>query len=67
MPALVETMDRPWIALCLCILIASAAALYDRFTKRIPSRLRPEEAPKSAFGLVRADALSPYASAYGTE
>ncbi|KAF2003883.1 hypothetical protein P154DRAFT_519784 [Amniculicola lignicola CBS 123094] len=60
-------MDRPWIALYLCILIASAAVLYDQLTKRIPSRLRAEEAPKSAFGLVRADALSPHASAHGID
>ncbi|KAF2271228.1 uncharacterized protein EI97DRAFT_408568, partial [Westerdykella ornata] len=60
-------MDWAWIALYLCILLASAAVLYDQLTKRIPSRLRAEEAPKSAFGLVRADALSPHASTHGID
>ncbi|KAL9026743.1 MAG: hypothetical protein Q9196_004638 [Gyalolechia fulgens] len=56
-----------WTALSLCILIASAAVLYDQLTKRIPSRLRAEEAPKSAFGLVRADNLSSHTSAHGID
>jgi hypothetical protein len=58
-------MDRLWIALC--ILFASVAVLYDRFTKRIPSRLRAEEAPKSEFGLVRADKLESRGRAGGIE
>ncbi|KAL8905548.1 MAG: hypothetical protein Q9207_002574 [Kuettlingeria erythrocarpa] len=41
--------------------------LYDQLTKRIPSRLRAEEAPRSAFGLVRADKLSSRASAHGID
>lgn len=60
-------MDRLWIALYLCILLASAAVLYDQFTKRIPSRLRAEEAPKSEFGLVRADKLESRGRAGGIE
>lgn len=60
-------MDGPWIALYVCIFLASAAVLYDQFTKRIPSRLRAEEAPKSGFGLVRADAISSHPSAHGIE
>ncbi|KAL8724128.1 MAG: hypothetical protein Q9166_008115, partial [cf. Caloplaca sp. 2 TL-2023] len=53
--------------LSLCILTASAAVLYDQLTKRIPSRLRAEETPRSAFGLVRADKLSSRASAHGID
>ncbi|KAL8909884.1 MAG: hypothetical protein Q9171_004797 [Xanthocarpia ochracea] len=53
--------------LSLCILITLAAVLYDQLTKRIPSRLRAEEAPRSAFGLVRADKLSSRASAHGID
>ncbi|KAL9628429.1 MAG: hypothetical protein Q9164_007280 [Protoblastenia rupestris] len=56
-----------WSVLSLCILIVSAAVLYDQLTKRIPSRLRAEEAPRSAFGLVRADKLSSRASAHGID
>ncbi|KAI4193423.1 MAG: hypothetical protein LQ350_008321 [Teloschistes chrysophthalmus] len=53
-----------WIALSVCIF---TAVLYDQLTKRIPSRLQAEEAPRSAFGLVRADKLSSRASAYGID
>lgn len=51
-------MDPTLTTLYLCIFIASAAVVYDQLTKRIPSRLRAEEAPQSGFGLVRADQLS---------
>ncbi|KAH7130102.1 hypothetical protein B0J11DRAFT_244108 [Dendryphion nanum] len=40
-----------------CISIALAVA-YDQLTKKIPSRLREAEKPKSGFGLVRADRFS---------
>lgn len=60
-------MDLTWITLLLCIFFASAAVLYDQLTKRIPSRLRLEEAPKSPTGLVRADELGPNACAHGIE
>ncbi|KAL9579751.1 MAG: hypothetical protein Q9203_006566, partial [Teloschistes exilis] len=56
-----------WTALSLCIFIPFATVLYDRLTKRIPSRSRAEEAPRSAFGLVRADKLSSRASAHGID
>lgn len=58
------------LCLCLCICVASAAVLYDQLTKRIPSRLRADEAPRSASGFDRADALSPHdkpARAHGIE
>jgi hypothetical protein len=60
-------MERTWTALYLSITIVLLAVLYDQLTKRIPSRLRADEAPKSAFGLVRVDELSSHASAHGVE
>jgi hypothetical protein len=63
-------MDPTLAALYFCIVIASAAVLYDQLTRKIPSRLRVGEAPRSAFGLVRADTFSPHdetARAHGVE
>lgn len=63
-------MEPMSITLYLFIAVFSAAVIYDQLTKRIPSRRRVEEAPKSAFGLVRADELTPYdepARAHGIE
>jgi hypothetical protein len=68
--ALETTMGLTTTTLYLCICIALAAVVYDQLTKRIPSRLRAEEAPRSAFGFVRADKFSPHdkpARAHGIE
>ncbi|KAF2133614.1 TPR-like protein [Dothidotthia symphoricarpi CBS 119687] len=64
-PTLVETL-----CLCVFIFITSAAIVYDQLTKRIPSRLQHGQAPRSGFGLVRADKLSAHnkpARAHGVD
>ena len=43
------------------------ALLYDQFTRKIPTRLRPDQAPKSAFGVVPADGFASQLRASGTE
>lgn len=63
-------MDLTTTTLQVSIFIALVAVLYDQLTKRIPSRLRADEAPRSASGFSRADALSPHdkpARAHGIE
>ncbi|KAI9775707.1 MAG: hypothetical protein M1816_005776, partial [Peltula sp. TS41687] len=45
-------MDSMATAVYLLILLASAAFLYSQATKRIPTRLRADQAPKSEFGVV---------------
>ncbi|OSS44355.1 hypothetical protein B5807_10962 [Epicoccum nigrum] len=58
-PTATTTTTTTTTALCLCICIfVVSAAVYDQLTKRIPSRLRADEAPRSASGFVRADTLS---------
>ncbi|KAJ4288935.1 hypothetical protein N0V90_011276 [Kalmusia sp. IMI 367209] len=62
-------MDATSTVLYLGILITTAL-IYDQLTKKIPSRLRAKEAPRSPFGLVRADKLNPHdkpARAHGIE
>jgi hypothetical protein len=39
-------------AVYLCIFLLSLAVLYDQITKRIPTRLHANQAPKSRFGLI---------------
>lgn len=51
----IETVDiSPYYSLRIWWLLFALLVLflYDRVTKRIPSRLRPDQAPKSGFGLV---------------
>jgi hypothetical protein len=63
-------MNLTTTKLRLCIFITLVAVLYDQLTKRIPSRLQADEAPRSASGFDRADALSPHdkpARAHGIE
>ncbi|KAF7502924.1 hypothetical protein GJ744_004800 [Endocarpon pusillum] len=60
-----EEASRCLISLALTFCLKSQTAVW--LTKRIPSRLRAEEAPRSAFGLVRADKLSSRASAHGID
>ena len=36
----------------LSIFLLLLAVLYDQITKRIPTRLRADQAPKSGFGLI---------------
>ena len=55
-----------WIALALCILFP-LAVFYDQLTKRIPSRLHKHQAPRSEFGVVRADRFGSNATAQGVE
>ena len=55
-----------WIVLVLCILL-SLAVFYDHLTKRIPSRLHKHQAPRSEFGIVRADSFGPDTTAQGVE
>jgi hypothetical protein len=46
-------MDQA-VATSLCILLVSVAILYDQLTKRIPTRLRADQAPASGYGLIAA-------------
>lgn len=54
-------------AFYICVFLLSIAFIYDLATKRIPSRLRADEAPKSRFGLVPAGDYSLPARACGVE
>lgn len=54
-------------ALCLLAFIASVAFLYNQATKRIPSRLNDEQAPRSEFGVVRVDGFGSRFRAGGLE
>lgn len=59
---------EPWLfTLCLCIVLTLSAVAYDQLTKRIPSRLHAQQAPESAFGLVRADKLNLQTRSHGIE
>jgi hypothetical protein len=60
-------MDPVWTALCLPMLLILAALLYDQATRRIPTRLRADQAPKSEFGLVPVDDFALPLRAYGKE
>ena len=51
----------------LCIFLLSAALLYDQVMKRIPTRLRANQAPKSGFGLIAAAEYGLPARAQGVE
>ena len=55
-----------WIPLVFAVFLL-LAVLYDQETKRIPSRLHDNQAPRSRFGLVRADAFGSDTTAYGVE
>ncbi|RYP91980.1 hypothetical protein DL770_001901 [Monosporascus sp. CRB-9-2] len=58
-------MDLIWTALCAFLLLV--AVLYDWVTKRIPSRLRPEQAPRTRFGLDPADGFSSPGDVHGAD
>jgi hypothetical protein len=49
------------------ILLLSLLVLYDQVTKRIPTRLREDQRPKSGFGLVSATGNDLPARADGIE
>jgi hypothetical protein len=51
----------------LCILLVSVAILYDQLTKRIPTRLRADQAPTSGYGLIAAAAHDAPVRATGIE
>ncbi|MCJ1307315.1 hypothetical protein MMC25_000961 [Agyrium rufum] len=42
------------VAVYLCILLVSVVILYDQLIKRIPTRLRADQAPTSGYGLIAA-------------
>lgn len=42
------------VAAYLCILLVPVAILYNQLTKRIPTRLRADQVPKSGYGLIAA-------------
>ena len=46
-------MDQTLVLYSL-VLLLSLTLLYDQITKRIPTRLRASQAPKSGFGLIPA-------------
>jgi hypothetical protein len=50
-----------------CILLVSVAILYDQLTKRIPTRLRADQAPTSGYGLIAAAAHDAPVRAPGIE
>jgi hypothetical protein len=60
-------MDAVSTALYFLVLLISAALLYDQATRRIPTRLRVDQAPKSAFGVVPVDGFASQLRTYGTE
>jgi len=55
------------LVIYLCILLVSAAILYDQLTKRIPTRLRADQAPRSGYGLIAAAAHDAPVRARGIE
>ena len=59
-----HTNDTIVLLVCLCVPLL---VLYDRLTRRIPSRLNKDEAPRSKFELVRADSFGPNTTAQGVE
>jgi hypothetical protein len=54
-------------ALYLSVLLISAALLYDQATRRIPTRLRADQAPKSEFGVVPVGGFASQLRASGIE
>jgi hypothetical protein len=60
-------MDALTFALYLLAFIVSAAFLYYQATKRIPSRLRAEQASRSEFGIVPVDGFGSRSRAGGLE
>lgn len=42
------------LAAYLCILFVSVVILYEQLKKRIPTRLRADQAPTSGYGLIAA-------------
>jgi hypothetical protein len=55
------------VALYTCVFLLSLAVLYDQITKRIPTRLRADQAPRSGFGLIPVAEYSFPARANGIE
>ena len=55
-----------WTVLFLGIFLP-LAVFYDQLTKRIPSRLHKHEAPRSEFGVVRADSFGSNTTTQGVE
>lgn len=47
--------------------LLSAAGIYELVNRKIPSRLRIEQAPHSKFGMERADDFGSQGTAYGVE
>jgi hypothetical protein len=60
-------MDLATIVLYLSILLISAAFLYGKAAKRIPTRLRADQAPKSKFGVVPVAGFGTQSRADGLE
>lgn len=55
------------VAAYLCILLVSVAILYDQLTKRIPTRLRANQAATSGYGLIETAADDAPVRAHGIE
>ena len=66
LPQLLSPMEQT-AAVYICIFLLSLAILYDQVTKRIPTRLRADQAPKSGFGLFSAAENELPARAHGIE
>lgn len=60
-------MDPVSTALYLLVLLISAALLYDQATRRILTRLRADQAPKSAFSIVPVGGFASQLRVNGTE
>jgi hypothetical protein len=58
---------EPTAIFYLCIFLLSLAVVYDQVTKKIPTRLRADQAPKSGYGLVPAVTYESPARAQGVE
>lgn len=55
------------VAALLCILLVSLVILYDQLKKRVPTRLRADQAPTSGYGLIETAADDAPVRAHGIE
>jgi len=63
----IEAMQAASIVALPVIFLLSVAVLYHWLTKRIPSRLRADQAPRSPFGLVPVDGFGSRRGGGGVE
>lgn len=66
-PQLMKDVSPPLIVLCPLIFVLPIIFLYHQLTKRIPSCLRPDQAPKTSFGIVQVDGFASSVTRHGVE